>query len=61
MLSSAAAALPLQIYSDVNNAVYQSGFATSQAAYSAAQAKLHSTLQQLDSALASSRFLAGDR
>ncbi|WP_170419042.1 glutathione S-transferase family protein [Ruegeria atlantica] len=50
-----------RIYSDVNNGVYKSGFATSQQAYDAAVDPLFETLDWLDERLASNRYLMGDR
>ena len=48
-------------YESVNNGVYKCGFATSQAAYDAAQAELYGTLASLDAALATRRFLCGEK
>ena len=42
------------IYADVNNAVYRSGFATTQAAYDAAQASLWPALDRAEAALSGS-------
>jgi putative glutathione S-transferase len=54
--------LHVQIYDDVANGVYKSGFATSQAAYNAAQSALFSTLDMLESQLSDGRrFLLGDK
>ncbi|WP_037311189.1 glutathione S-transferase family protein [Ruegeria halocynthiae] len=50
-----------QIYSDVNNGVYKSGFATSQAAYDAAVGPLFDTLDWLEDRLTTNRYLMGDR
>ncbi|NOE18550.1 glutathione S-transferase family protein [Ruegeria atlantica] len=50
-----------RIYSDVNNGVYKSGFATSQAAYDAAVGPLFDTLDWLEDRLARNRYLMGDR
>ncbi|WP_209506178.1 MULTISPECIES: glutathione S-transferase family protein [unclassified Ruegeria] len=50
-----------RIYSDVNNGVYKSGFATSQAAYDAAVHPLFDTLDWLEGRLARNRYLMGDR
>lgn len=48
------------IYTGVNNAVYRSGFATTQGAYDAAQRDLWGTLRALDERLATRPFLLGD-
>lgn len=50
-----------RIYSDVNNGVYKSGFATTQAAYDAAVHPLFDTLDWLEGRLARNRYLMGDR
>ncbi len=50
-----------RIYSDVNNGVYKSGFATSQQAYDAAVGPLFDTLDWLETRLSSRRYLMGDR
>ncbi|WP_298849539.1 glutathione S-transferase family protein [uncultured Ruegeria sp.] len=50
-----------RIYSDVNNGVYKSGFATSQAAYDAAVGPLFDTLDWLEDRLSRNRYLVGDR
>mmetsp|Transcript_26917 Transcript_26917/g.66396 ORF Transcript_26917/g.66396 Transcript_26917/m.66396 type:complete len:438 (+) Transcript_26917:166-1479(+) len=47
------------IYTEVNNGVYQCGFATQQGAYEQAEQKLHAALERLDAMLASSKFVAG--
>ena len=52
-------ALNAMITSDVNNAVYQSGFATSQSAYDDAQRRLWPALAALDARLARTQFLHG--
>jgi putative glutathione S-transferase len=49
-----------RVYTDVNNGVYQCGFATSQAAYDAAVARLFAALDDLDQRLATRRYLFGD-
>ncbi|KAG2423393.1 hypothetical protein HXX76_015358 [Chlamydomonas incerta] len=54
-------ALNAQIYSAINNGVYRSGFATTQAAYDAVQAELWSALDEMEGRLSASRFLLGDR
>jgi putative glutathione S-transferase len=53
--------LSARIYADVNNGVYQAGFATKQAAYERAVRTLFATLDELEARLARSRFLLGDR
>ncbi len=50
-----------RIYSDINNGVYKSGFATSQEAYDAAVGPLFDTLDWLEDRLSHSRYLMGDR
>jgi putative glutathione S-transferase len=50
-----------RIYSDVNNGVYKSGFATSQTAYDSAVGPLFDTLDWLEQRLSQSRYLMGDR
>ncbi len=50
-----------RVYSDVNNGVYKSGFATTQAAYDAAVAPLFDTLDWLENRLGANRYLLGDR
>ncbi len=49
------------IYDNVNNAVYQCGFATSQSAYEEAFHRLFATLDKLESILSQQRYLTGDR
>ena len=48
------------VYDNVNNGVYRSGFASTQAAYEEAVFPLFETLDELDARLATQRFLAGD-
>ena len=48
------------VFRDVNNGVYRCGFATSQAAYDAAVARVFATLDYLDQRLATRRYLMGD-
>jgi putative glutathione S-transferase len=48
-----------RVYSDVNNGVYKSGFATTQTAYDDAVGKLFATLDWLDTRLADQRYLMG--
>src|ERR1700760_144062 len=50
----------LGVYKDVNNGVYQAGFATSQRAYEAAYGRLFKRLDWLSERLATPRFLVGD-
>lgn len=49
-----------RIYDTLNNGVYKSGFATTQAAYEAAVVPLFETLDWLESLLSHSRFLCGE-
>ena len=49
------------IYSNVNDGVYRSGFATTQNAYEAAVHKLFETLDLLESRLSEHRYLTGNR
>jgi glutathionyl-hydroquinone reductase len=53
-------ALNDRIYDAVNNGVYKSGFATTQAAYDAAVVPLFDALDWLEGHLATHRYLAGD-
>ncbi|CAG9466160.1 unnamed protein product [Pedinophyceae sp. YPF-701] len=48
------------VYNDVNNAVYQSGFSTTQQAYDAAQARLWPALDRVEALLQKQDFLCGD-
>ena len=50
-----------RIYDTLNNGVYRSGFATTQAAYDAAVHPLFETLDWLEERLSSNRYLMGDR
>jgi putative glutathione S-transferase len=50
-----------RIYDTVNNGVYKSGFATTQAAYEEAVKPLFATLDFLEERLSTSRYLVGDR
>lgn len=50
-----------RIYSNVNNGVYKSGFATSQQAYDTAVDPLFETLDWLEDRLTLNRYLMGDR
>jgi putative glutathione S-transferase len=54
-------ALNARIYDAVNNGVYKAGFATSQAAYEESVTALFAMLDELESRLASRRYLLGDR
>ena len=49
------------IYQPINNGVYRSGFASSQAVYGAAVTELFSALDYWESVLAQQRYLCGDR
>jgi putative glutathione S-transferase len=49
-----------RIYDTVNNGVYKSGFATTQAAYDAAVAPLFGSLDWLETRLGEGRYLMGD-
>jgi putative glutathione S-transferase len=50
-----------RIYHSVNNGVYRCGFAQTQAAYEQACQELFSTLDDIDTILATQRYLCGDR
>ncbi|MEO0766483.1 MAG: glutathione S-transferase family protein [Pseudomonadota bacterium] len=50
-----------RIYDTLNNGVYKSGFATTQAAYDAAVHPLFDTLDWLDARLSENRYLMGDQ
>ncbi|MEO0485360.1 MAG: glutathione S-transferase family protein [Pseudomonadota bacterium] len=50
-----------RIYDTLNNGVYKSGFATTQAAYDAAVGPLFDTLDWLEERLTAHRYLMGDR
>jgi putative glutathione S-transferase len=52
-------ALNDEIFTNVNDGVYQSGFATSQSAYEVGVYKLFETLDRLDARLATRRYLFG--
>ncbi|MGD9294478.1 MAG: glutathione S-transferase family protein [Roseobacter sp.] len=49
-----------RVYDTVNNGVYKSGFATSQAAYDAAVVPLFETLDWIEDRLSTRRYLMGD-
>ncbi len=50
-----------RIYDTLNNGVYRSGFAQTQAAYDAAVGELFDTMDWLEARLSRSRYLMGDR
>ncbi len=50
-----------RVYDTVNNGVYKSGFATTQAAYDAAVHPLFESLDWLDARLTGQRYLAGEQ
>lgn len=50
-----------RIYDTLNNGVYKSGFATTQAAYDAAVRPLFDTLDWLEEILTNNRYLTGER
>lgn len=50
-----------KIYHAVNNGVYRCGFAQTQEAYATACTELFTTLDEIDAALATQRYLCGDR
>ena len=54
-------AVNARIYDTLNNGVYKSGFATTQAAYDDAVYPLFDTLDWLEDRLSRQRYLAGDR
>jgi putative glutathione S-transferase len=49
------------IYPEINNGVYQSGFARKQSAYSRAVKALFNALDRVEAILANSRYLTGDQ
>lgn len=49
-----------RVYPDLNNGVYQAGFATSQSAYEDAYDRVFATLDWLEELLADRRYLVGD-
>ncbi len=51
----------IRIYDTLNNGVYKSGFATTQAAYGAAVHPLFDTMDWLEERLSQNRYLMGDR
>ena len=50
-----------RIYTDVNNGVYKSGFATTQTAYEEAVTPLFETLDWIEDKLSTRRYLTGDK
>ena len=50
-----------RVYNDVNNGVYKTGFATTQAAYEQAFATVFAALDWLNDRLAEQRYLVGDQ
>jgi len=54
-------AVNTRIYSTINNGVYKSGFATTQAAYDVAVTALFASLDWVEERLSTSRYLIGDR
>ncbi len=50
-----------RVYSDVNNGVYKSGFATTQGAYDEAVTTLFDAMDWLETLLGARRYLAGNR
>jgi len=54
-------AVNARVYDTLNNGVYKSGFATTQAAYEEAVRPLFDTLDWLDERLSRQRYLCGDR
>lgn len=54
-------AVNVRIYDGLNNGVYKSGFATTQAAYDTAVAEVFDTLDWLEARLSTSRYLVGER
>ncbi|OKL53453.1 glutathione-dependent reductase [Bowdeniella nasicola] len=53
-------AINARVYPDLNNGVYQAGFATSQSAYDDAYQRVFATLAWLEEHLANRRYLVGD-
>ncbi|KAK9916212.1 hypothetical protein WJX75_000127 [Coccomyxa subellipsoidea] len=49
------------VHNKINNGVYKSGFATTQAAYARAQQELYGALDLVEQNLSEHRFLVGDR
>ncbi len=50
-----------RVHAQINNGVYKSGFATTQAAYARAQQELYGALDLVEQRLSEHRFLVGDR
>jgi glutathionyl-hydroquinone reductase len=53
-------AINARVYDDINNGVYKAGFATTQAAYDEAVAKLFDSLDWVESMLGETAYLTGD-
>lgn len=49
------------MYDDINNGVYKSGFATTQAAYEEAVERLFAALDRVEEILSTQRYIAGDQ
>jgi len=49
------------VYANINNGVYRAGFATTQAAYDRAFDRLFAALDRMETRLARTRYLVGDR
>lgn len=60
-LRTAMEAVNDRIYNTLNNGVYKSGFASTQAAYDGAVRELFATLDWLEDRLSTSRYLMGDK
>ena len=60
-LRAAIDAINATVYENVNNGVYRAGFATSQAAYDEAYARLFDTLEELEARLSGQRYQVGER
>ncbi len=60
-LREAIDAINTEVYGNVNNGVYRTGFAISQAAYEEAFETLFATLDKLEQRLAGNRYLCGER
>ncbi|WP_176085444.1 glutathione S-transferase family protein [Martelella sp. HB161492] len=60
-LSSEIDAINAQVYDTVNNGVYKSGFATTQAAYEEHVTRLFAALDALEDRLSKQRYLVGDQ
>jgi putative glutathione S-transferase len=53
--------LNARVYADINNGVYQAGFATSQGAYDEAAARVFAALDEIETRLGHRRYLVGGR